>query len=123
MFSYNKKVTEETAFQHELCLLISILENIHYQVERIPNIDFHSMLLVHDQFRISIQVVEHRTNEKSIYVNIRIRVNMVKSEARLAEESESPLGERQLDEVYRNRAYRYYISKDKISSAKKRFKC
>ena len=123
MFSYNKKVTEETAFQHELCLLISILENIHYQAERIPNIDFHSMLLVHDQFRISIQVVEHRTNEKSIYVNIRIRVNMVKSEARLAEESESPLGERQLDEVYRNRAYRYYISKDKISSAKKRFKC
>ena len=43
------KVIGEKVIQYLLNFLISIDENIHYKYEKILNIDFHLMLLEHDQ--------------------------------------------------------------------------
>jgi hypothetical protein len=50
------KVIEEKAFQHRFYFLISIQMNIFYKYGKIRDIDFHLMLLEHDQFRMHIHV-------------------------------------------------------------------
>ena len=52
------KVIEEKVFQYLLYFLISILENIHYKYEKIPNIDFHLMLMEHNQFQKPILLLK-----------------------------------------------------------------
>ncbi len=44
------KVIEEKAFQYLLYFRISIHENIFHKHEKILDIDFHLMLLEHDQY-------------------------------------------------------------------------
>ncbi len=52
------KVIVEKVFQYLLNFRISIDENNHYKYEKIRNIDFHLMLLEHDQFRKPIFIIK-----------------------------------------------------------------
>jgi len=50
------KAIEEKVFPHLFYFLISILENIYYKYKKILNIDFHLMLLEHDQFHKPMRI-------------------------------------------------------------------
>jgi hypothetical protein len=51
------KVIEEKAFQYLFYFLISIDENIFHKHEKILDIDFHLMLLEHDQLHKPIKYI------------------------------------------------------------------